>query len=81
MLNGYVTRKYTIDTKVPKEIYEEGLMPFFLDVLVFKPMDNLSEETGRIKFDEREYSLVLEQEHLRTLKAQEKKSRSRKIRE
>ncbi len=73
ILNGYVTRKYVIDTKVPKEIFEEGLMPFFLDVLLFKPMDNLSEETGRIKFDEREYSLVLEQEHLRTLKAQEKK--------
>ncbi|MCX7744225.1 MAG: hypothetical protein N2167_06630 [Flavobacteriales bacterium] len=73
ILNGYVTRKFVIDTKVPKEIYEEGLMPFYLDVLVFKPMDNLSEETGRIKFDEREYSLVLEQEHLRTLKAQEKK--------
>jgi hypothetical protein len=73
ILNGYVTRKYVIDTKVPKEIYEEGIMPFFLDVLVFKPMDNLTEETGRIKFDEREYSLVLEQEHLRTLKAQEKK--------
>ena len=73
VLSGYVTRKFVIDTKVPKEIYEEGLMPFFLDVLMFKPMDNLAEETGRIKFDEREYSLVLEQEHLRTLKAQEKK--------
>jgi chemotaxis protein histidine kinase CheA len=73
VLSGYVTRKFVIDTKVPKEIYEEGIMPFFLDVLMFKPMDNLSEETGRIKFDEREYSLVLEQEHLRTLKAQEKK--------
>ncbi|MBW7936175.1 MAG: hypothetical protein H3C71_03255, partial [Flavobacteriales bacterium] len=72
-LEGYIIKKYSIDTKVPKEILEEGVMPFFLDVLMYKSFDQMPNETGKIKFDEREYSFVLEQEYLRTLKAQQKK--------
>ncbi|MBE2247370.1 MAG: hypothetical protein IAE67_08935, partial [Candidatus Competibacteraceae bacterium] len=75
-LDGYVIRKFSIDTKVPKEIFEEGVMPVFLDVLIYKPFDQMPNETGKIKFDDREYAFILEQEHLRTLKAQQKKVES-----
>src|SRR5690606_23562251 len=67
------TQKVKLNTTVPKDAIEEGLMPFFFDVYLFKAIDGYKGETATITFNQTEYAFFVAQEHLRTLKSQQTK--------
>jgi len=72
MMDGYITRTININTQVPKEVLEDGVMPFFMDILLYKAFDGMKNETASVSFNERDYGFRFDKSYMQTLKSQKK---------
>lgn len=69
---GYMTRRVNVNTTVSKTALEDGVMPFYMDIYLFKPFDGAKDEVPTVSFDEKEYSFRFDKSYMQTLKAQKK---------
>ncbi|MCS6979796.1 MAG: carboxypeptidase-like regulatory domain-containing protein [Flavobacteriales bacterium] len=71
---GFVSKRFEFKTKVPAEAAKDGLMPFIMDVLLYKPVFREKEEFASVvQWDNSFYDLIFENETFRSLKNQKAK--------
>lgn len=69
-LEGYLTKTIKVNTIVPKEVLEDGIMPFFMDIFLYKEFNGSKNETVTVSFNDREYAFRYDKPYMQTIKAQ-----------
>ena len=71
--SGHLDQKVKFLTEVSEDRIEEGFMPFFLDILLYKASEGIAEPSAaKIEYSTGNYAFDFKQEHMRSLKSQRK---------